>query len=771
METGTSKKELDMTDFSKLDLFFDKLKEMRGIAELDRHLLHLLLTMQTDVSEQAQKFLCLCFSLWDDGNTRVPLDVVLFNERWNRKWNGLKKLQESQDENFDSETADFDNFAQIIKTGVDELNTKTFPAIVETLSADVFDEKAIHTPLVKRAAGIVVDGSEAECMFLYMAKHFKAKLEIQESMNRLFKDGSENAAKITEKDLEACINDVAKIATRKDKAKGSVPLELNKEQAQAVLRGQKENLVVTGGPGTGKTTVVLYILWNLLMDYVKDAKDPSNTSDDSVPTPEEILCELGIYLAAPSGKAADRMSESLKNGLNGIKTDLVNADFKKTAVFSKLKNLEGSTIHRLLKYSRSSNGFSFNAENKFPEKSIFVIDEASMIDVNLFASLLQSIPDNARVFVLGDPYQLPSVDAGAVLGEVLKPRSGKNFKVELTISNRFDDDSNIGKLAKKIKACAENENVQAPNETFEIHPEFKKKEEPAQSEKTSVGNVGNATETADGTEQKPSDHVYYYMLPQKRIDENGDVKADEKPLTRKETLENVEKVLKSWVGDFEKLPEMAMQIDPKALDNPTKEVNDLCQNIWNLSLKKRILTAERRGVFGVEQINKTVCESIKNAFRKHLKDLNDKKADTFKGSRYFPGQLLMITQNQTMYKLYNGDTGIVLFNGATPYIMLNKPNGEKDPEKRRDFVAYQLSLLPSDAVESAFAITIHKSQGSEYDDVTMFLPAQEGHPLLNNQILYTGVTRAKESVTIIATPNTFKAACETIIERDTGIEL
>ena len=131
----------------------------------------------------------------------------------------------------------------------------------------------------------------------------------------------------------------------------------------------------------------------------------------------------------------------------------------------------------------------------------------------------------------------------------------------------------------------------------------------------------------------------------------------------------------------------------------------------------------------------------------------------------------MITQNQAMYKLYNGDTGIVLFKGATPYIMLKKPNGEKDPEKSRDFVVYPLSLLPADAVESAFAITIHKSQGSEYNDVTMFLPAQEGHPLLNNQILYTGITRAMDSVTIIATPKTFKAACETIIERDTGIEL
>jgi exodeoxyribonuclease V alpha subunit len=102
--------------------------------------------------------------------------------------------------------------------------------------------------------------------------------------------------------------------------------------------------------------------------------------------------------------------------------------------------------------------------------------------------------------------------------------------------------------------------------------------------------------------------------------------------------------------------------------------------------------------------------------------------------------------------------------------MLKKPNGKTGAEQR-DFVAYPLSLLPADAVESAFAITIHKSQGSEYDHVTMFLPKEEGHPLLNNQILYTGITRAKKTVTIIATDKTFKAACETVIERDTGIEI
>ena len=93
-------------------------------------------------------------------------------------------------------------------------------------------------------------------------------------------------------------------------------------------------------------------------------------------------------------------------------------------------------------------------------------------------------------------------------------------------------------------------------------------------------------------------------------------------------------------------------------------------------------------------------------------------------------------------------------------------------KKQSKFVFYPLSYFPEDCLETAFAITIHKSQGSGYPNIMMFLPARKGHPLLNRQILYTGITRTKkQSLTIIATPETFKSACETVIERDTGIEL
>ena len=666
-----------MMDFSKIDSFINDLKEMRGIAELDRHLLHLLFEMKPNVSEATQKFLCLCFSLWDDGNTRVPLDVALFKERWSKKWNGLKTLKMSQEESFDFNKLE-GLFDEIIDDGVKDLNSNDFSEIIGE-----------NAPLIK------VD------QFLYMAKHFKAKGDIQNAMTRIF--GKKMKA-------DAAIKQISDII-------------LNDEQKEAVLRGQNENLIITGGPGTGKTTVVLYILWHVLENIVKKGEAEKRA-------PEEILSEYSIYLAAPSGKAADRMSESLKNGLKGV-----NADLQKSPIYAKLKDLEGMTIHRLLKYSRSDNGFSYNAENQFPEKSIFVIDEASMVDVNLFSSLLQAIPsqDNdglvTRLFILGDPYQLPSVDAGAVLGNILSSASKASYTAELKISMRFPPESKIGQLADAIKKCAVAEEKVAPNVTFVPHPVFSEKE------------------TADSSSDVSTDAVFYYTLPESA--------------KKKEEQENVSKFLKKWIGDFDQLPGKAAEIDPEALENPSKELNDKCNDLWNKTLEKRILAAERRGAMGVEQINETIGNLIKG-------QTSEKKLES--NSRYFEGQLLILTQNQAMYRLYNGDTGIVLFKDSVPYIMLKKPNGKTGAEER-NFVAYPLSLLPADAVESAFAITIHKSQGSEYDHVTMFLPKDEGHPLLNNQIVYTGITRAKKTVTIIATPKTFKSACETVIERDTGIEL
>ena len=692
-----------------IDEFIDALIEMRGLVPLNKHLLHLLFEIKSDIPLHTQKFLTLCMSLLDDGNTRVPLDTQHFSAMWIRKWNGLVMLRISTaEEDIDENAfATADDFASIIANGIQDILTRDFSTIMESRETDTAStEDSLSKPfiLAKRKNGT----------HLYFTKHFDAKCVIEKAANILFKNGH----KPSDEEIAQCTEKVASIC----KPFGDKPFTIKKRQAEAIIRGQRENLVITGGPGTGKTTVVLYILWNLLANH------------------SEML-DWNIYLAAPSGKAADRMRESLIDGLARIR------DEQKTdneRIFRKLNELESSTIHRLLRFSKSNGGFMYNSEEQFPKNSIFVIDEASMIDIEMFAALLEAIPEGARLFILGDPFQLPSVDSGAVLGEILKVQSGKDFSVKLNESNRFDDRSNIGKLAAEIKEVAESKDYNK----FVPH-------------KFVSGDAsGDLDETGNTATFK--DKVFYRKL-----------ETDNNPLTKKEEDKRIESFIAEWSRDFAKLPELAEQINPQRTgseaDDPNHSETARRNQIWQLSLTKRILCAERRGLRGIENINKKVCSKIKSLWRAKKKSQGE--TVQWDDSGYFPGQLLIITRNQEMFKLYNGDTGIVVFDGNTPCLMLKKAPPQGSERTRDDFVFYPLSVLPEDSITTAFAITIHKSQGSEYKHVTMFLPTKIGHPLLTNQIIYTGITRAKESVTIIASDDTFKAAVTTVSERDTGISL
>ena len=692
-----------------LDEFIDALIEMHGLNPLDRYLLNLLFEIKKDVPLQTKKFLTLCLSLLDDGNTRIALDAKQFSATWAKKWNGLVTLRISStdEEMSESDFATASDFDEIISGGIQDILTNDFSAIMENRDSDetsVEDEFGKPFVLAKRQSGT----------HLYFTKHFDAKCVIEKSAKTLFKNG----CKPSDKQIALCTDKIANIC--KPFANGK-PFIIKNRQAEAIIRGQTENLVITGGPGTGKTTVVLYILWNLLESHSE-------------------MIDWNIYLAAPSGKAADRMRESLIDGLSRIR------DEKKTGepnarIFRKLNELESSTLHRLLRFSKGKGGFTFNRNEQFPPNSIFVIDEASMIDIEMFAALLEAIPEGARIFILGDPFQLPSVDSGAVLGEILKVKSGTDFSVKLNESNRFDDKSNIGKLAGEIKLIAESK-----DSTNFIPHKF-------------TGSVAFANE------DEFKDHVFFRQL-----------ETDNAPLSKKEEDKRIESFIAEWARDFAKLPELAEEIHPERTgtekDDPDHLETARRNEIWQLSLTKRILCAERRGLRGIENINKKVCSKIKSLWRAHQKSQG--KTVEWSDTGYFPGQLLIITKNQEMFKLYNGDTGIVIFDGNTPYIMLKKTpprNSDEGIQRRDDFIFYPLSVLPEDAITTAFAITIHKSQGSEYNHVTMFLPTRIGHPLLTNQILYTGVTRAKKSVTIIASDETFRAAVTTVSERDTGISL
>lgn len=632
--------------------FYTLLREMRGISLVAEKMHNLLCALQQkpQLSFDAQKLLYIYLSLQEDGNTRIPLNAELLYSKWEQKWNGL--VVQHQEPCPSAEV-----FLPIIRKGVEDLAAGKYTQIIGEGATPL---RLQQTP---------------QCAYLISAKHLEDKNHIE----NIFKSGF-----FKESPLDSAAIPQAKEFVHGLLREGS-PIRFDDRQAEVIARGVSQNLIITGGPGTGKTTVIGFLLWKL---FASDAD----------------YLNWNLYMAAPSGKAADRLAESMDDTLREISAA---ARDKNPRFVEKLAKASSYTLHRLLKYSVSKGGFTFNSGNPLPEKSIYIIDEASMIDISLFAAFLQALPSsgNFKLFILGDPNQLPSVDAGAVLGNILE--FDRNFVVKLIRSNRFNDDSKIGVLAGKIQR---GEEVAFEGVPFDAHAPY----------------------------WEETDSVHQLDLDQGQA------------LSRKEELNAVESLVRKWTKKFyAPLMDLANAVDPEMPSGEvTPEQRAIREKLWSVANQARILSAERRGNRGVETLNRMVAEALgQNA------------------SSRFVGQILIFNRNQNEFKLYNGDTGIVVKSELhEQYFLMLK--------KQSEYVFYPLSYFAEDCLEPSFAITIHKSQGSGYPNIMMFLPTRKGHPLLNRQILYTGVTRTKkQSLTILATPETFKAACETVITRDTGIEL
>lgn len=679
--------------------FFNSLREVRGTQPLDLKLVKLLTELQPALSLDAQKVLLVYFSLLNDGNTCVSLNPRNLLAKWAFKWNGLKTqkktlLAEDEAENF----LDAEEFAPIFEKGCADLDA--LATVEERMDGERRRKRFEILPLC-----VEYHGNEP---FLFADKYWKAK----ETILQVFGNTSENA--VFKKNANVLTGSFGPSLDF-----GKFPLK--PAQKNAVRCGEKNNLIITGGPGTGKTTVVQFLLWNLFKT-----------------DPEKL--NWSLYFVAPSGKAANRLGD-VKN-LDDI------PDAEKTShpgITDKFKNVEGQTLHRLLRFNPSKNAFTYNRNNRLPDRSIFVVDEASMIDVTLFAAFLKAIPENPadyRLFVLGDKNQLPSVEAGAVLGEVLGIRP--DATVELSESNRFPDDSRIGRLAKAIQA----ESDEALEKSIRECAVDAKNRSPENSKGWPIPSWKKAKIDWPVME----DSVRFVSL------------SDDDALLKKRDAEAaVEKILGKWTEAFcADLVALAKTVDPskdvadeKNGDSPEYKAR---QGLWMAAESARILSAERRGVQGVENVNRIICSQI----RKRIS--SDK---TVLATRYFPGQILMFTKNLADFKLFNGDSGIIVKSAeGMDYLMVQKGD---------EFPCYPISVFPSESLETAFAITVHKSQGSGYGNILMFLPLQSGHPLLNRQILYTGVTRVKMgakipgSLTLVASKERLFEARQRLIVRDTGI--
>lgn len=668
-------------DKKQLTDFFKKLSDMNCITPVWEKVLEVLIQLEPDGSFEALAVICIYFSLLDDGNICIPVSQGKLIDKWQKKWEGLL-LQEGL---LAQKTDDDKYFADIINKGLPEISSTQLPNLIA--------EGNFSKPFIIDAG------------WLFATKYYKAKISIETRIKLIMKH---NTIKPLEEEKLATLEYFKNLTG----FEGHSPMTLKDEQLEALLRGLDENLIITGGPGTGKTTVVCYLLWKLFL--TKDVMDYS------------------LYLAAPSGKAADRMKESISDTLARLNLLTVPEGPQRMsaqAVFEKLNSAQSSTIHRLLSFNPSTNGFRYNAENQFDEKSIFVIDEASMIDITLFSALLEAIPEGARVFILGDKDQLPSVQAGAVLGELLAKKT--NSVAELKQSSRFNDNSDVGRLKKAMQ-----------------------EEKPLDKGLAFFTQWDNWKLTHNFSDIPQGAFPVTSFLPEKKYSDR--------------TVQ-LEEIINTWNQAFyENLTSQALAASHDF------EKNKL-DSLWQAASKARILCAEHKGLTGVETINNQICNSLKKTPQAANED-------------YFTGQLLMLTKNQSIFCLYNGDSGIVVEKNGLKYLMVKKEiKNISDPQnaattndrslaqqgifQKGSYLFYPLHLLPKESIETAYAITIHKSQGSGYKAILVLLPDQPGHPLLNRQIAYTAITRTEGATYIYADYDTLEAARATVIQRDTQIQL
>ena len=444
-------------------------------------------------------------------------------------------------------------------------------------------------------------------------------------------------------------------------------------QLAAAITGVLNNFtIITGGPGTGKTTTVAKILAILF------ATDPA----------------LKVALAAPTGKAAARMAESLRN--TAIEVD--------AATKEKFALLQPATIHRLLKPVNGTPYFRHN--NSHPlNYDVVIVDESSMIDVALFAKLLDGIHPETRLILLGDKDQLASVEAGSLFGDLCQAQESVNF---FTAERRAFMNTFLEDEQRHIPTCQERNN--------DPHPLFQHLVELRRSHRftgnTGIGKFSRAVINNDVP-------VIRSFFPPS---------ADEQVII--DPAASV-KLFEDFIANY------AAFIEEKDIATALKRLNT-----------QRVLVAVREGPQGLYAVNRHI--------EKYLYDHKLIAANT----EFYENRPVILTRNYYEHGLFNGDTGIIRTdeNGALMAWFEDSSGALK-------------AVLPGylTQAETAFAMTIHKSQGSEFGEVMVVLPDSTDVPILTRELLYTAVSRARKKVYVQGTPEVILMAAERFVERASGI--
>uniref|UniRef100_A0A3B0MHF9 RecBCD enzyme subunit RecD n=1 Tax=Arsenophonus endosymbiont of Trialeurodes vaporariorum TaxID=235567 RepID=A0A3B0MHF9_9GAMM len=435
--------------------------------------------------------------------------------------------------------------------------------------------------------------------------------------------------------------------------------------------------VISGGPGTGKTTTVARLLATLVQ-----------LSDE----------KLIIQLAAPTGKAAARLTESLNNAL--LKLNLSADEY---AVMPE----QAQTVHRLLGAQPNSQLLRYHKDNPLL-LDVLIIDEASMVDLPMMARLIEALPDHARVILLGDKDQLASVEAGAVLGDLCRfSESGYSREraaqlTKITACNLSDFISNDGPEVKD-RICL-------------LRKSYRFDAQSGIGRLATAINKGNIRQVEQLLAQQNADIAFHSIA----------------------SSEKYGKLL------FDAAECYRCYLDMIKTGRDPEEI----LTTFN---RYRLLAALREGPYGVIGLN--------DKLEQLLHRQGSIRRPAYSWNKNYEGRPIMITKNDRPLGLFNGDIGVMLRDGQQDlkaYFQL--PNGV--------IKKIQPSRLPQH--ETAFVMTVHKSQGSEFEHAALVLPPIFT-PIISKELIYTAITRAKIQLMIYAERHVFAKALMTSTERHSGL--
>ncbi|MBX3181918.1 MAG: exodeoxyribonuclease V subunit alpha [Polyangiaceae bacterium] len=487
------------------------------------------------------------------------------------------------------------------------------------------------------------------------------------------------------------------------------PGEPDLQRVAALVSTHSRFSVLSGGPGTGKTTTVVKILATLVMQAIATGEPPPR-----------------CLLLAPTGKAAARLAESISRGRAALKLpDEVTRSIP----------TEASTVHRALGYQpRTPTRFARHADDPLMADCVLV-DECSMIDLPLLTKLVEAVHPSARLILIGDKDQLASVEAGAVLGDLFNPAAALGYSAELT------------RLARRLTG-----------DRLDLDPE---QAPPA---------VGAARALRDSMVHLTKSYRY---AQQGGIGDLARHINEGEPRPLKRWLERLASPgHEALRGDAVALIEPAPGELEEALSRlvvegftPYSQASGVAERLARLPAF-RVLAAHRVGPTGAKQLNQLCEQALRRA------GLLPRGAG--ERTTWYEGQPILVTQNDYQLGLFNGDAGVIARGpgrelrawfpadvAAPGAQLLEAPVG--DVHAVRSVLA---ARLPPH--ETAYAMTVHKSQGSEFERVLFVLPTQAS-PLLTRELLYTAVTRARRHVTVLGSRALFAESVKQRIQRASGL--